>query len=73
MHVSLPETLDHKEALPCSLCKLLLRYSWVSQRLSGKESASASANTLTVKGSAPEEAIRAAVEKAGFTFKGIIS
>ena len=39
MRVSLPETLDHKEALPCSLCKLLLRYTWVSQRLSGKESA----------------------------------
>jgi copper chaperone CopZ len=32
--------------------------------------ASASANTLTIKGSATEEAIRAAVEGIGYTFKG---
>ena len=38
----------------------------------GVESASASASrkTLTIKGSASEEDIRAAVEKAGFSFKG---
>jgi len=32
--------------------------------------ASAAANTLTIKGSAPEEAIRSAVEGIGYTFKG---
>ena len=35
-----------------------------------KARASASANTLTVKGSATEEAIRKAVEGIGYTFKG---
>ena len=35
-----------------------------------KAKASASANTLTIKGSATEEAIRAAVEGIGYTFKG---
>jgi copper chaperone CopZ len=32
--------------------------------------ASASANTLTIKGPATEEAIRSAVEGIGYTFKG---
>jgi hypothetical protein len=38
----------------------------------GVESASASAsrNTLTIKGAVAENAIRSAVEKAGYTFKG---
>ena len=35
-----------------------------------KAKASASANTLTIKGSATEETIRAAVEGIGYTFKG---
>ena len=35
-----------------------------------KEKASASANTLTIKGSATEEAIRSAVEGIGYTFRG---
>ena len=35
-----------------------------------KAQASASANTLTIKGPAPEEAIRSAVEGIGYTFKG---
>ena len=35
--------------------------------------ASASANTLTIKGPATEEAIRSAVESIGYTFKGKIS
>ena len=35
--------------------------------------ASASANTLTIKGSATEDDIRAAVEGAGYTFKGRMS
>ena len=34
------------------------------------EMASASANTLTIKGPATEEAIRTAVEGIGYTFKG---
>ena len=37
-----------------------------------KAKASASANTLTVKGSVPEASIRAAVEEIGYTFKGIV-
>ena len=35
-----------------------------------KAKASASANTLTIKGPATEEAIRKAVEVVGYTFKG---
>jgi copper chaperone CopZ len=35
-----------------------------------KAKASASANTLTIKGPAMEDAIRAAVEGIGYTFKG---
>ena len=35
-----------------------------------KAKASASANTLTIKGPATEEAIRKAVEGIGYTFKG---
>ncbi len=37
-----------------------------------KAKASASANTLTIKGPATEEAIRSAVEGIGYTFKGRI-
>ncbi len=37
-----------------------------------KAKASASANTLTIKGSATEETIRTAVEGIGYTFKGLI-
>ena len=35
-----------------------------------KAKASASVNTLTIKGSATEEAIRTAIEGIGYTFKG---
>ena len=35
-----------------------------------KAKASASANTLTIKGPAAEDAVRAAVEGIGYTFKG---
>ena len=61
------------EEMHCSHCEASVVRA--VEEIPGIESAkaSASANTLTVKGSAPEEAIRAAVEKAGFTFKGIIS
>ena len=38
-----------------------------------KAKASASANTLTIKGSATEESIRTAVEGIGYTFKGRIT
>ncbi len=61
------------EEMHCSHCEASVVRT--VEEIPGIESAkaSASANTLTVKGSAPEEAIREAVEKAGFTFKGIIS
>ncbi len=35
-----------------------------------KAKASASSNTLTIKGPATEASVRAAVESAGYTFKG---
>jgi copper chaperone CopZ len=43
------------------------------EEVPGVESAkaSASAKTLTIQGNAAEEDIRAAVEKAGYTFKGL--
>ena len=58
------------EGMHCSHCES--EVTSAVKALSGIESASASASrkTLTVKGSASEEDIRAAVEKAGFTFKG---
>jgi copper chaperone CopZ len=42
------------------------------ERVPGVQSATASApaNTLTIQGTASEEAIRTAVEDAGYTFKG---
>ena len=75
------ERFSHKEAAPdtvvyvvegmkCSHCEAaVLR---ALDAVPGVESAQASAarKTLTVKGSAAEEAIRAAVEGAGYTFKG---
>ena len=58
------------EGMKCSHCEAaVLR---ALDAVPGVESAQASAarKTLTVKGSAAEEAIRAAVEGAGYTFKG---
>lgn len=59
------------EGMHCSHCEAAVCHA--VEEIPGVESASASASrkTLTIKGSAPEDSIRSAVEKAGYTFKGI--
>jgi copper chaperone CopZ len=54
----------------CSHCEAAVRRA--VEELPGVESvkASASSKSLTVKGSATEEAVRKAVEGIGYTFKG---
>ena len=58
------------EGMHCSHCEASVCRA--AEGLPGVESASASASrkTLTIKGQVSEDAIRMAVEKAGFTFKG---
>jgi len=58
------------EGMHCSHCEAAVVRA--VEDLSGVESAKASAtrNTLTIKGTAAPEEIRAAVEKTGYTFKG---
>lgn len=58
------------EGMHCSHCEAAVCRA--VEDIPGVESARANASgkTLTIKGPAPEEAIRAAVEKAGYTFKG---
>ncbi len=58
------------EGMHCSHCEAAVCRA--VEDIPGVESASASAsrNTLTIKGPAAEEVIRSAVEKAGYTFKG---
>ena len=58
------------EGMHCSHCEAAVCRAL--EDVEGVESATASAprNTLTIKGPAPEAAVRAAVEKAGYTFKG---
>ncbi|MBP5796457.1 MAG: permease [Bacteroidales bacterium] len=58
------------EGMHCSHCEAAVCRA--VEDIPGVESAKANASgkTLTIKGPAPEEAIRAAVEKAGYTFKG---
>jgi uncharacterized membrane protein YraQ (UPF0718 family)/copper chaperone CopZ len=58
------------EGMHCSHCEAAVCRA--VEEIPGVESASASAsrNTLSIKGPATEEALRAAVEKAGYTFKG---
>ena len=58
------------EGMHCSHCEAAVCRA--VEDIPGVESASASASrkTLTIKGPAAEEALRAAVEKAGYTFKG---
>ena len=58
------------EGMHCSHCEAAVCRA--VEEIPGVESASASASrkTLTIKGKAQEDAIRSAVEKAGFTFKG---
>ena len=59
------------EGMHCSHCEAAVCRAL--EDVEGVESATASAtrNTLTIKGPVPEAAVRAAVEKAGYTFKGI--
>jgi len=63
-------TIYRVEDMHCSHCEAAVVRAVES--LPGVENAkaSASANTLTIKGSATEETIRAAVEGIGYTFKG---
>ena len=58
------------EGMHCGHCEAAVRRA--VEDIPGVESARASAsrNTLTIKGPAAEDAIRSAVEKAGYTFKG---
>ena len=58
------------EGMHCSHCEAAVCRA--VEEIPGVESAKASASrkTLTIKGPASEEVIRAAVEKAGYTFKG---
>ena len=61
------------EGMHCSHCEAAVCRA--VEEVPGVESAKASASrkTLTIKGPAAEDAIRSAVEKAGYTFKGVIS
>ena len=63
-------TVYRVEDMHCSHCEAAVVRA--VEEVPGVENAkaSASANTLTIKGSATEEAIRAAVEGIGYTFKG---
>ena len=63
-------TIYRVEDMHCSHCEAAVVRA--VEELPGveKAKASASANTLTIKGPATEEAIRAAVEGIGYTFKG---
>jgi len=58
------------EGMHCSHCEAAVCRA--VEDVPGVESAKASAsrNTLTIKGHTAEDAIRSAVEKAGYTFKG---
>ena len=58
------------EGMHCSHCEAAVCRA--VEEIPGVESARASAsrNTLTIKGPAAEDAIKSAVEKAGYTFKG---
>ena len=58
------------EGMHCSHCEAAVCRA--VEDVPGVESAKASASrkTLTIKGPAAEDAVRAAVEKAGYTFKG---
>ena len=66
-------TIYRVEDMHCSHCEAAVVRA--VEGVSGVETAkaSASANTLTVKGPATEEAIRTAVERIGYTFKGRVT
>ena len=63
-------TVYRVEDMHCSHCEAAVVRAVEDLPGVEKAKASASANTLTIKGSATEEVIRAAVEGIGYTFKG---
>ena len=63
-------TVYRVEDMHCSHCEAAVVRAVEEVAGVEKAKASASANTLTIKGSATEEAVRAAVEGIGYTFKG---
>ena len=63
-------TVYRVEDMHCSHCEAAVVRAVEKVPGVEKAEASASANTLTIKGSAPEEAIRTAVEGIGYTCKG---
>ena len=63
-------TVYRVEGMHCSHCESSVESAVKSIEGITSAKASASAKTLTVTGVADESAVRAAVEKAGFTFKG---
>ena len=63
-------TIYRVEDMHCSHCEAAVVRAVEEVPGVEKAKASVSANTLTIKGSATEEAIRAAVEGIGYTFKG---
>lgn len=68
-----PGTVVYRvEDMHCSHCEAAVVRAVENLPGVEKAKASASANTLSIKGPATEEAIRKAVEGAGYTFKGVI-
>jgi copper chaperone CopZ len=63
-------TVYRVEDMHCSHCEAAVVRAVEEVPGVEKAKASASANTLTIKGPATEETIRAAVESVGYTFKG---
>ena len=63
-------TIYRVEDMHCSHCEAAVVRAVEEVAGVEKATASASANTLTIKGPATEEAIRTAVEGIGYTFKG---
>ena len=63
-------TVYRVEDMHCSHCEAAVVRAVEDLPGVEKAKASASANTLTIKGPATEEAIRKAVEGIGYTFKG---
>ena len=63
-------TVYRVEDMHCSHCEAAVVRAVEEVPGVEKAKASASANTLTIKGPATEDAIRTAVEGIGYTFKG---
>ena len=63
-------TVYRVEDMHCSHCEAAVVRAVEEVPGVEKAKASASASTLTIKGPAPEAAIRTAVEGIGYTFKG---